>query len=426
MIQNSHLSNDRAVRLGVSAATASLIGIFVGCSSPRPPPVVFAESAAYRTLKKNVAGFEETDVDQDGYPDGWVFVRDGELFAPAWFRQDPQEEGVRWVRECKGQGLSGEELEPLRWIGDVSDRHLLAAATSEDPDRLRVSFAVYAPEQPCEPIFSDERVFEKARGEVLAPDSLRLGLQNEPALVIVEEPTTTQLRGEYGTVELVTAVNVRRWNGVSSDTAWSVERRGLLRRLAFDVQWFRRPDETPDAIVGEGIVTLEESASTTGVATSSTPTAAPTPGVPSRFDPKRIRDRELSDAWVLRRGEPGTLEIRSETPVVLVKLRHGCALNGEGSLEISGESGPSLFVTGSSPVANSPIQASASGRAKHGQPAVELLALAKPSRTVSLQLGPSDQERCLRAISVYGWRDGLTASGSGATADPTPPRASEP
>lgn len=400
--------------------------MLIGCASPRPPPVVFAESAAYRTLKKNVAGFEETDVDQDGYPDGWVFVRDGELFAPAWFRQDPQEEGVRWVRECKGEGLSGEELEPLRWIGDSSERHLLAAATSEDPDRLRVSFAVYASERPCEPIFSDERVFEKAKGEVLAPETLRLGLQNEPTLVIVEEPTTTQLRGEYGAVELVTAVNVRRWNGVASDDVWTVERKGLLRRLAFDVQWFPRPNETPDAIVGEGIVPLGEGTPTKGAATPSTSTSSLTPGAPSRFDPKLIRDRELRDAWVLRRGESGTLEIRSETPAVLVKLRHGCTLDGAGSLELSGESGPSLFVTGRSPVANSPIQATVSGRAESGQPAVELLALAKPSRAVSLRLGPLDQERCLRAISVYGWRDDKPASESAAIGDATRRRAREP
>lgn len=371
----------------------AVMSVAAACSrAPTTPPLAFADSAAYRTLKNSVAAFHEVDVDNNGYPDGLVFSREDGGFTPALFMQDPSGEQIRWIRDCKGASLIGERFEKLRWVRDGDARRLLVTATTEDPDELRVSFAVLDPLKPCTPLFADALLFKKPAGDVLSPGRIRIGLSvaTDGTLVVLDRPTTTQLRGVAGRLDILTGVRLRRWGGSSATEPWLEGRRSLLQEVSYAVEWVPEAKLSPDAVVG-GAVLSEE------IAQFGQYDAV-------RFDPAVLKDNSESGAWKLRRNETGAVRVSAKTPFVLLELHHGCALGEPAELEITSTTGGSLFVTGGLPVLNGTFLASASGRQREGQPAVEVVALPKPVRTLELRLGPVEANRCVRELRTFGWR----------------------
>ncbi len=368
----------------------ALLVLSVGCAStPSVPPVVFAESAAYRKLKSDIVAFYEVDADDNGYPDGLIFSKTDGGFSPVLYRQEPMEETTRWVRVCEGMPLQGERLERLRFVNDGDARRLLATAIVEDPDRLKIDFAVYDPKSPCEPLLAGEESFEKPPGDVLSPGPVRIGLRvaRDGRLLIVDSPSTTRLRGVDRHLDVITAVNVRQWQGSAagaSGSVWRKARKSLLEEVAVDLEWVRESTQPPDAIVSEN--GLLNPASTTREVTSLS-------------DEPPSAENDL----VLRAGQAHVLRVSAKRPFVLLKVRHGCDLGTPSTLELSSVDGPSLFVTGGGPVENGVFLGSASGRQKPGKAAVELGALREPTEKLALKVGPVERDRCLRSITAYGW-----------------------
>lgn len=351
------------------------------------PPVVFAESAAYRTLKSDVVAFYEVDADENGYPDAFIFQKTDGGFEPVFYRQEPMEETTRWVRVCRGEPLVGERLERLRFIRDGETRRLLATASTEDPDRLTIDYAVFDPKQPCSPLLQQKRSFDKPPGDVLSPGPVRMGLSvaGDGTLLIVDSPATTRLRGVNHHLDVLTAVTVRQWQGSAppADAEWREVRKSLLAEVEVELEWIPESAYAPDAIVSDsGLFDRTE------------------PAPPSQATRASRRD---DGTWTLPAGEVGMLVVRSDEPFVLLEVRYGCGQVESSTLELSSVDGPSLFVAGADPVENGVFLGSASGRKKPGEAAVELGALRAPSRSLRLKIGPVEQERCLQTLTAYGW-----------------------
>ncbi|MEM6732111.1 MAG: hypothetical protein AAF658_11180 [Myxococcota bacterium] len=385
----------------------ALLGTLACSSRSAAPAIAFADSAAYRKLKNDIIAFHEVDVDENGFPDGFIFSKEKSGFVPILYVQSPKGETTQWARVCIGEPLEGDRFEKLRFVRDGDAERLLAIATEEDPDRLTVDFAIYDPKRPCEPLLRAQERFEKPLGDVVSPGTIRIGLQvsADGNLIIVDSPATTRMRGRNGVLDMLTAVTVRRWMGSASieSERWSSVRKSLLKRVEVDVQWRRGAASAPDVLVGDygngdaPSAAMEPNSNARGNGADANATA------PARFDPAILADDSMQDAWTLKSGEVGTVELRARDPFVLLEVRHGCTLGEPGPLELTSANGPSLYVTGTRPVANGVFTGSASGRQRAGEPAVELGALKEPTTQLSLALGPEERVRCLRAVRAYGW-----------------------
>ncbi|MEO0813297.1 MAG: hypothetical protein AAFY60_10575, partial [Myxococcota bacterium] len=299
----------------------------------------------------------------------------------------------QWVRDCRGEPIRGERFERLRPVRDGDHQRILAAATAEDPDRLSVRYVVLDPLNPCQELLRGAEDLAKPAGDVVSPGPVRLGLQRdrEGALIVVDSPATTRLRGIEGRIDLLTAVTVRRWQGSASDNPWTSQRKSLLKEIDVDIQWHGEVPMNPDAIVGDSVV--ESVGALRGTAEGAQATA-------------------MADGdWRFDSGVAGSLTLSADQPIVLLELRHGCTLGQESTLEMSSIDGPSLYVTGKVPVQNGVFVGSASGKTRPDAPQVELGALPEPARTVGLKIGPVEKPRCIRGITAYGW----TVSAPGAS-----------
>ena len=350
--------------LALSALTA------VACSQTvQVKPVPFARSEAFKGVRQNALGFLDYDFTGDGVPDAVAVVASGPGMAPRVFVQEPSEQGAQWSEACTGPVILGEELDTLRWIEPGPRKLLLVVASTENPDILTQSFALFPESAPCTPIFQETIRMARPGYDVVSPGEVPGGVlvDESDRVHVIDKARTVHLNGAAGEVEVLTAVRERVFDDDGRKIKVSEPPRSFILPRKVRARWVSAKEDTLTRDVPE---LVDEDAKTSFTATA---------------------------------GDNGLLEIDSTEPITILDVSHMC--DGTTTrIEITPEQLPEdTHVIGDKPnkmsfihgVGRRPQNASAERR--------EVLVLREPATHLALHLGPIDSDRCLRDVRAYGF-----------------------
>ncbi len=355
----------RAVRFGgvlllaASAACAAKVQV---------PPTAFADSDAFKKVRKDALGFLDHDFNGDGVPDAVVVTRDGQGMKPQVFVQTPSETGGVWSHACTGPLLAGEELDTLRWVQTGLRELLLVVASTENPDTLQQSFALLPSSQPCTAVFQEQVNLQKPGYEVVSPGEVPGGVLVDDAgrVHVIDRAQTVQLRGANGEVEVLKAVRERILTDDGVRIVVKEKPRSFVAPRAIKAAWVR---------------------------------AEPA----AREELPALTDENTATSFVVQVGEQGVLEIESGAPMVILDVAHGCA-EGPTALTLTPvATAEDTHVVGAVPEASSFVQGTGH-RPRHAPgERRDVLVLREPTTRLALRVGPVDATRCLRDVRAYGF-----------------------
>lgn len=343
--------------------------VLAACARQGPPPVAFADSAAYREARAEVHGFLERDLDGDTIPDVVAIARSGPGYAPSVFVQRLRGDAYVFERACAGPVVEGEDLDTLQWL-ELGGATLLAViASTEEPDAVSQSIGLFAADQPCTALFQERLALPRPGGEVVAPGEVRGGvLLGQGALRLIDEPRVARLAGADGEVELLTGVRERRLTMTNGALETHEQVLSFLQPLALAAKWV---DQEPA----------------------------------TELELAELGDGRGDTAFALRAEATGTLVLEADRPVLVLELDHGC--HGAPALELEltaqgGEPG-GTYVIGKPPAPEGFVRAAGQRPRRQADERRDVLLLREPAARTSLLLGPTAQPRCLREARAYGF-----------------------
>ncbi|MBC7794566.1 MAG: hypothetical protein H7Z43_12755, partial [Clostridia bacterium] len=183
-----------------------------GCAQTvQVKPAPFARSEAFKAIRKDALGFLDHDFTGDGVPDAVVVVRSGPGVSARVFVQEPSEQGAVWSEACAGPVILGEELDILRWIEPGPRQLLLVVASSENPDILQQSYALFPANQPCTVIFQESLKLARPGYDVVSLGEVPGGVlvDESDRVHVIDKSRSVRLNGAAGEVEVLTAVRER-------------------------------------------------------------------------------------------------------------------------------------------------------------------------------------------------------------------------
>jgi hypothetical protein len=340
-----------------------------GCRHAQPPPLRFVDSPAFAEVRRSTFGLLERDLDGDALSDVVVADKSGDAWAAVAYRHTRNEQGDQWTRACRGEAVSGAELDRILFVEMEDGPLVLLVAAEENPDEVIQSFVLVDAAAGCATVAADRLTLTRPGGALVAPDSVPAGVvvgAQSKGLKLVDRPSVVHLEGAEGPVDLLVSVRVRELGG---------------------------PRATPN--VGEAVVALLEPRQLT--VTAATDTAA-APVLPE------LSDGDDATSLALRRGEGGRVRLAAAAPLVALEVHHGCT--GEEAappLALRSGSGPAVIL-GTVPAADAFVRAvgrshgGAAGRRR------DLILLRDAAAELQLEIQGADGERCVSEIRGFGYR----------------------
>lgn len=332
-------------------------------------PTPFARSEAFKKVRKDALGFLDHDFTGDGVADAVAVVASGPGVSARVFIQEPSEQGAVWSEACASPVLLGEELDTLRWIQPGNRKLLLVVASTENPDILQQSYALFPATSPCTPIFQETIRLARPGYDVVSPGEVPGGVlvDNEDRVHVIDKARTTRLNGAVGDVEVLTAVRERVLEDDGRSIKVTEQPRSFIAPRRLSARWVSAQEDTLSRDVPE------------------------------------LTDENPATTFAAAAGDNGVLELTSAEPMSVLDVSHMCD-GATVRIELTPEAVPAdTHVIGDKPRAQSFIHGVGRRPMTGTSERREVLVLTEPLTRLTLHLGPADSERCLRDVRGYGF-----------------------
>ena len=356
-------------------ASALVLCLVVGCAqTQKVPPTPFKASEAFKQIRKDALGFLDHDFNGDGVDDAVVVTQHPPGMSVQVYMQSPSEHGGVWHEVCTSPLLLGEELDTLKWIKPGPRQLLLVVASSENPDMLQQSFALFPERAPCTAVFQDKVALVKPSYELVSPGEVPGGVlvDDTDHVRVIDQAQTVQLRGATGEVDLLKAVRERILGDDGVRITVEEKPRTFVTALDVETRWRTAAGTATDAVAISKIV-------------------------------PELSDKKADTAFTIAPDDDGVLEITSSAPMVILDIAHGC---GDASVPLTltpDTAAADTHVIGNPPQQSSFIQGVGRRALGDGSERRDVLALREPTTHLAVRVGPPDRVRCLREVRAYGF-----------------------